>query len=321
MHVEAHPGRLRQLRAEEHHRVLHAAVEREGAAVFQPRPAAELEQAGDDALAPQRALLDQPQRLEICLAAPAVPLHQLHERQDRPQRVVDLVGHAARQVPDGHHLLVLDGPRHDGALRLDGPLELSGAGEHPVLQLGVERLQARVQRPQLAVLLRRQPRQALVVELELMLLERAAHRQQQLRVVPGFADEAEDLAAVDGVFHRLLVRLAGEQDALGLRRDLLEPREQLHAADARHVVVAHHHLGPEALVTGQRGLAAGGRLDLPTAPLQAPAQRTEDVLFIVDQQQATGGVWLSVVHASPTVSKRVATPEAPGMTRGRQGQN
>src|SRR3712207_9288315 len=62
------------------------------------------------ALAAQRALLDEIQRLQVGGAAALVALHQLREGEDAAQRVVDFVRHAAGELAHRRHLLRVDEP-------------------------------------------------------------------------------------------------------------------------------------------------------------------------------------------------------------------
>ena len=59
------------------------------------------------------------------------PLHPLQAAADALQQIVEVVGDAAGQLPDGFHLLRL-------AQRLLGLLQLAGALGHPLLQGGIE---------------------------------------------------------------------------------------------------------------------------------------------------------------------------------------
>jgi len=56
--------------------------------------------------------------------------------------------------------------------------------------------------------------------------------------VPGLGQVAEDAAAVQRLDRRVQVRIAGKQDAQGLRGDLPRPGEQFRAVHLRHALVA-----------------------------------------------------------------------------------
>jgi hypothetical protein len=108
VHLQLHLRVGRELRPEEHRRVLHTLVERERPPVLRAAVPAELQQALHDALAAQRALLNQVEVLQVRSDPPRVALHQLREGEDAAQGVVDFVRHAAGELAHGGHLLRLD---------------------------------------------------------------------------------------------------------------------------------------------------------------------------------------------------------------------
>ena len=97
------------------------------------------------------------------------------------------------------------------------------------------------------------------------LVDRALDGDEEVGVVPGLPDEAEDL----GLVHRLLdgggVGLPGEQDALDARPALLHDAQELDAGHPRHPVVGDDHL---------HGLARrGSRAPRPRRARRGPGTR------------------------------------------------
>ena len=79
------------------------------------------------------------------------------------------------------------------------------------------------------------------------LVDGALDRDEEVAVVPGLPDEAEDLGAVHRLLDRARVRLPGEEDALDPRPALLHDAQELDAGHPRHPVVGDDDLDRLAL--------------------------------------------------------------------------
>ena len=70
----------------------------------------------------------------------------------------------------------------------------------------------------------------------------------------------------------------------------LQRRQQIEPPHLRHAHVGEHDVGSKSVDQSQRLLAAFGRFDLVTLPLQERAQDEPLVLFVIDHQHASHGM-------------------------------
>ena len=118
---------------------------------------------------------------------------------------------------------------------------------------------------------------------ELVFLHGLAHRGDHVGPPQGLGDEV-----VGALLHRLHRRLhgpvGGDEDELHLGRHLRGRAEQLHAAHAGHLQVAHDHSHVPLPHPLQAGPAVGGDRHRPPLPLQDAAERGPVRLLVVDDQ-------------------------------------
>jgi len=106
----------------------------------------------------------------------------------------------------------------------------------------------------------------------------------QFAVVPGLADEAEHLALVDRAEHRLEVGEAGQQDAHRARCQLADLAQAVDAGQARHALVADHHV--DVLLGGDARRLGGIVGDEHLEVAEQRAQCARDARLVVDEQHA-----------------------------------
>ena len=100
---------------DEEERLLEDLGEVHRALLLVARAPREAEQALDDPLRAHRRVLDEPQVLGV-LGGPVLLAHELREREDPAERVVDLVRDPAGELPDRRHLLGVEEAAGDLAL-------------------------------------------------------------------------------------------------------------------------------------------------------------------------------------------------------------
>jgi len=157
---------------------------------------------------------------------------------------------------------------------------------------------------QSAAVRRHQPRQSgdfllllLVVRLQhpvaadqVVLFEGQGDGDAQVVVVPRLEDELVDRAVVDRPHHRVGVGVAGEHDADGVGRLLLDLAQEARAVHAGHQEVADHQVEAAFGEALQAFLAAAGADHLVVFLAEDADQRAQDARLVVDQEQpVTGG--------------------------------
>ena len=132
--------------------------------------------------------------------------------------------------------------------------------------------------------------------------------EQEVALVPGLPDEAEDLRAVDRLLDGGGVGLPGEEHALDAGVALLHEPQELDAVHARHPVVGDHdvhRLAAPGSRARSRPRAPRGRC---SGPAQHAPQGAADVLVVVDDEdrglagerdRPSGGSFEVVSIASP----------------------
>ena len=130
------------------------------------------------------------------------------------------------------------------------------------------------------------------------LVDGALDGDEEVPVVPGLPDEAEDLGAVHRLLDRARVRLAGEEDALDARPALLHHAQELDAGHARHPVVGDDHLDRLLLEQGERARCVGRVEDAAAGAAEDPPQRAADVVVVVDDEQRRLGRRLGQLRPS-----------------------
>src|SRR3954463_6670220 len=171
----------------------------------------------------------------------------------------------------------------------------------PLVDPSLERLVQRFQRRVLAV---QEGRHLLVVAAQVVLVGGAANDLQEVALVPRLGDEAEDLAAIDGVDGGLEFLDGGDEQPVALRRDLARTLQELGPVHLRHPVVAadDHELAPAAEDLEGFGGTGGGD-DLVSLELESALERFEHERLVVDEEQA--------IHRTPAIGRgtRDLSPE------------
>ncbi|OEZ48220.1 hypothetical protein DUGA6_63390 [Duganella sp. HH105] len=124
----------------------------------------------------------------------------------------------------------------------------------------------------------------------------------QLLVVPGLGQEFVDRAFVDGVGHGLQLRVAGQHDADGVRRQLPGLAQEVGAQHAGHALVGDDDVDRMLGQHRQSLRAVVGAVDLVVVAAQQALERGQDVGFVVHQQQAAR----RLVHAQQVLRQRAA---------------
>src|SRR4051812_2699433 len=163
----------------------------------------------------------------------------------------------------------------------------------PLMDPSLQRLVQRFQRRVLAV---QEGRHLLVVAAQVVLVGGAANDLQEVALVPWLGDEAEDLAAIDGVDGGLEFLDGGDEKPVALRRDLARTLQELGPVHLRHAVVAadHHELGPSGEDLEGVGGTGGGD-DLVSLELEGALERLEHEGLVVDEEQA--------IHRAPAIGR------------------
>ena len=128
--------------------------------------------------------------------------------------------------------------------------------------------------------------EALILDGEVVVIDRPHHQLLELLLLPGFRKVRIDVAAVDGLDDRLHVGEAGEDHSDRRRMALAHLRHELDTAHAGHTLVGQHDRDGRFLVQDVEGAAGVGRGVNLVIVREGEHHRFEDGFLVIDDQNA-----------------------------------